>query len=121
MGGVAAAAGATIAAKNLIESQNEYKTQSQTLKQQYQYDLSNRRNLLKEQLASRRARIGAMGLTDSASSSKVQERLIRDHYSDSAMEDLAYKNQLLRLKSRQDNLLQNSLLNSASSYSSSIK
>ena len=125
MAGVATAVTVGLAAKNLLDSNKEYSNQKKTLKQQRRLDIANRRNLLDEHLASRRARIGAMGLNSVGSSTAVENRLIKNHYREDAIEENNHRNQLIGLKNARNSQMNKGIASGAqgfsSGYSSMIK
>lgn len=82
MGGIATAAQIGLGAVNLINANRTSKQKIKYDDTQQKINNQNRKNLLEEQLASRRAALSAMGLSSGKSALAVQNRLIDDTYDD---------------------------------------
>lgn len=67
---------------SLLNGKNSGKNQIEQLRQNTAADIQKRRNLLEQQLASRRAGLGGLGITGSASSAAVEQRLAGEAYDD---------------------------------------
>lgn len=67
---------------SLLNGKNSGKNQIEQLRQNTAADIQKRRNLLEQQLASRRAGLGSLGITGSASSAAVEQRLVGEAYDD---------------------------------------
>lgn len=67
---------------SLLNGKNSGKNQIEQLRQNTSADIQKRRNLLEQQLASRRAGLGSLGITGSASSAAVEQRLAGEAYDD---------------------------------------
>ncbi|MFR3313319.1 MAG: hypothetical protein ACLTT2_03685 [Alphaproteobacteria bacterium] len=67
---------------SLLNGKNSGKNQIEQLRQNTAADIQKRRNLLEQQLASRRAGLGSLGITGSASSAAVEQRLAGEAYGD---------------------------------------
>ena len=67
---------------SLLNGKNSGKNQIEQLRQNTAADIQKRRNLLEQQLASRRAGRGSLGITGSASSAAVEQRLAGEAYDD---------------------------------------
>lgn len=67
---------------SLLNGKNSGKNQIEQLRQNTAADIQKRRNLLEQQLASRRAGLGSLGITGSASSASVEQRLAGEAYDD---------------------------------------
>ena len=67
---------------SLLNGKNSGKNQIEQLRQNTAADIQKRRNLLEQQLASRRAGLGSLGITGSASSAAVEQRLAGEAYDD---------------------------------------
>ena len=67
---------------SLLSGKNSGKNQIEQLRQNTAADIQKRRNLLEQQLASRRADLGSLGITGSASSAAVEQRLAGEAYDD---------------------------------------
>ena len=65
-----------------LNGKNSGKNQIEQLRQNTAADIQKRRNLLEQQLASRRAGLGSLGITGSASSAAVEQRLAGEAYDD---------------------------------------
>ena len=80
------------------------------LQQQRQASAQQKKNLLEQQLASRRAGLGAMGVTSSKSVAAAQQRLARETYDDIVEDNIKYRNQYENLRhDNQYNLLSTAL------------
>lgn len=82
MGGIATAAQIGLGAVNLINANRSAKQKIKYDTTRQEIDNQKRKNLLEEQLASRRAALSAMGLSSGKSALAVQNRLIDDAYDD---------------------------------------
>lgn len=80
----AVASGVAVAGKavNLINQRKQTKTAKKNMFSNYVQTTQNRKNLLDQQLASRRARLGAAGLASSPSALAAQNRDIKKTYQD---------------------------------------
>ena len=67
---------------SLLNGKNSGKNQIEQLRLNTAADIQKRRNLLEQQLASRRAGLGSLGITGSASSAAVEQRLAGEAYDD---------------------------------------
>lgn len=67
---------------SLLNGKNSGKNQIEQLRQNTAADIQKRRNLLEQQLASRRAGLGSLEITGSASSAAVEQRLAGEAYDD---------------------------------------
>lgn len=67
---------------SLLNGKNSGKNQIGQLRQNTAADIQKRRNLLEQQLTSRRAGLGSLGITGSASSAAVEQRLAGEAYDD---------------------------------------
>ncbi len=67
---------------SLLNGKNSGKNQIEQLRQNTAADIQKRRNLLEQQLARRRAGLGSLGITGSASSAAVEQRLAGEAYDD---------------------------------------
>lgn len=67
---------------SLLNGKNSGKNQIGQLRQNTAADIQKRRNLLEQQMASRRAGLGSLGITGSASSAAVEQRLAGEAYDD---------------------------------------
>lgn len=85
MGGIGTAIGVGMTAVNLLNEANNQNKQLKQMQKEYQYNQQKRKNLLNEQLASRRASLSAMGLSSSKSAAAAQQREAKEGY-----DDLAY-------------------------------
>ena len=82
MGGIATAAQIGLGAVNLINANRSAKQKIKYDTTRQEIENQKRKNLLEEQLASRRAALSAMGLSSGKSALAVQNRLIDDAYED---------------------------------------
>ena len=87
MGGIETAVGVGLSAVNLLNEANNQNKQLKQMQKEYQYNQKKRKNLLNEQLASRRAGLSAMGLSSSKSAAAVQQREAKEGY-----DELQYNN-----------------------------
>lgn len=84
-------------------------------------NIRKRRNLLEEQLAARRAAVGAQGIASSASADAVESRLATDAARDIAEEYNRYYGDVDEMKQKRDYALRSGLLNLGSSSDKIIK
>lgn len=82
MGGIETAIGVGLSAANLLNEANNQNKQLKQMQKNYQYNQTKRKNLLNEQLASRRASLSAMGLGASKSAAAAQQRELKEGYDD---------------------------------------
>ncbi len=75
-----------------IQNKNNQKTQINTLQKQQQAAVNDRTNLLNQQLASRRAVLGSMGVSMDGSNQRVQQKVVDDSYEDIANINSEYDN-----------------------------
>lgn len=112
MGGIGTAIGVGMTAVNLLNEANNQNKQLKQMQKEYQYNQTKRKNLLNEQLASRRAGLSAMGLSSSKSAAAAQQREAKEGY-----DELAYNNDNFEYNYKQkyrekENALTSGLLNS---------
>ncbi len=104
--GIATAVSAGTTALNLMNQTAANNRQMKYLQQQRQAAAQQKKNLLEQQLASRRAGLGAMGVTSSKSAAAVQKRLAQDTYNNISDESRSFENQYENLRrENQHNLL----------------
>lgn len=94
MGGVTATAAiaGTSALMNERQKKRTARRERDMLNQNYQNTVRQRQNLLEQQLSSRRAQLGAMGITGSNSALAAENRHITDTYDDLENEYANYRN-----------------------------
>lgn len=114
--GIATAVSAGTTALNLMNKMTSNNRQMKYLEQQRQASAQQKKNLLEQQLATRRAGLGAMGVTSSKSAAAAQQRLAQETYEDIVEDNTKYRNQYANL--RRDN--QYNLLNTALSTTGKI-
>lgn len=114
MGGLdaAAVAGMATTAVNLMNSANKNNKAVDRLSVSRQENIRKRKNLLDQQLANRRASVGAMGIGGSASSAAVQKRLAKEAYDEIEQQNQEYSYQYQKLKDENKRSLNGALLNS---------
>lgn len=100
--GVATAAQAGLSAANLLSTNRKNNKQMEYLSQTQQSNIRNRKNLLEQQLASRRAGLSSMGLTSSKSAAAVQKRMAKDTYDEIADESNTYQRKYENLQDEND-------------------
>lgn len=98
MGGlsVATVAGTGAAVTSLLGANSQLEARKKQLKymsQAQSRSQENRKNLLEEQLASRRARLGSLGVKGSGSSLAVQKRMIDNSYKQTDEDNAKYKSE----------------------------
>lgn len=101
MGGVSSALTAVqlgSTALNLLDNSKEKKRESEYLAQSYQASVKKKKNLLEQQLASRRAALGAGGTSGGKSALAVQDRLIRDTFDEIDEDTANYKKQYASIR-----------------------
>lgn len=95
-GGLAAplmAVGVGMGAYDLLKSQRDSKKQLQQIRKEQLINQQNKSNILEQQLSTRRARLGSMGISSSGSAAVVNDKLINDTFTDIAQDDEAFRNQ----------------------------
>ena len=98
MGNMIAAAGNLgSATMNVLDKRRNVKEQKHNLYANYVNTTQKRKNLLEQQLASRRAKLGSAGITSSASSLAAQNREVKNAYSDIRYETDKYKRESKKL------------------------
>lgn len=99
MGGVI---DATKSVYNMVEDnrkmQKDYQHQNSQIAHQQQQNRRNKTNILEQQLAERRARIGAMGISHSGSAAAGQYRTAYEAQKDMAEDDYNYYDQAQQLR-----------------------
>ena len=76
---------------NILDKRRDIKEQKHNLYANYVNTTQKRKNLLEQQLASRRAKLGSAGIASSSSSLAVQNRDVENTYSDIQYETDKYK------------------------------
>lgn len=94
MGNMAIAAVAGKTAMNILDNRRQAKENKRNLYHQYAQIANNRKNLLEQQLASRRAKLGSVGISSSASSLAAQNREVKNAYNDIQYETDQYKRKI---------------------------
>jgi len=123
MGGletVAAVAKTGLDAKSLMDKRQADQQAQNNLKLQYANNIANQRNLLDQQLAARRAKVGAMGISSDGSSTAVQQGQIQDFNRQVLMEG-AQTDAAIREKKLQSRLSTNAGLSNLLSDFKQIK
>ncbi len=82
MGGVSEAVSVGTGVTSMISSRNAQKDEMNNIRKQQQSAVNNRKNLLDQQLASRRAMLGAMGVSMDGSNQSGQQKIIDEGYED---------------------------------------
>lgn len=113
--GSAAGAGMTIysALKGFGQNKSdtsEYNRQIKTLYAQQMQEQQRKQNILEEQLASRRARLGAMGITSTGSAEVSQGKMIDNVYQDISEDNEDYNNQYSQLNKEYNTKVRQRLL-----------
>ena len=124
MGGIKAAEAAITVAKegkSILDTINDSKRAYNQTKQERLNAYQTKRNLLDKQLATQRARLGALGLNSSGSANAVQKGLLIDSYRDILIEDDDYNRRLKQIKRDKRRFLTDKAINyvgkTVSSYS----
>lgn len=122
MAGISAATIAKIgvATVSLLNATKNNNQKIDYLSQNQQSSINKRKNLLEQQLASRRSGLGAMGITSSKSAAAVQQRLVQDTYNDIADDNRKYKQQYENLQDENQRNIRETLLNSVISTTGKI-
>lgn len=76
--------------RDLEDSKKNTKRQLWAIRQQQEVNRNRQKNILEEQLASRRARLGSMGISSSGSATASQNKMIEDAYNNIAEDDNLY-------------------------------
>ncbi len=101
MGGIAApAAQAGISAYNLIEEQKQSNRNMKEISRQQQGNFLQKKNLLEEQLAARRAKLGALGMSSSSSALAVQKREIDNFQTNLELDNQGYRSRIKDIKAK---------------------
>ena len=108
MGGVETAVFAGIEGKNLIDRHNEIRADIKNTRKKMKYNIRNKKNLLDEQLATRRASLGALGISSSPSSLAYDHRMMSNAYLDIAQDNTDYRKKLNTLHVKSTSNLLNS-------------
>lgn len=100
MGGISLATAASVGmtAMNLMNNASADKQRAKYLEANRQAAAKQRKNLLEAQLASRRAGLGAMGITSSKSAAAVEERMAKEAYDDIAEDNRKYRQEYENLR-----------------------
>lgn len=106
-----AAIGTGLSTMNLINSTKTAKRNAQNLQAGYQSTLRNRKNLLDQQMAARRASLGAMGITSSPSAAAIQKRQTQQIYEDINEDAENYKRKVAQNNQNVQSDYYNNLLN----------
>lgn len=93
LGGVTAGIGLAMTAYDLLQSASDNRKQLKKIRRQQLLNHQNKSNVLEEQLAARRARVGSMGISTTGSVAATNNKLIGDTYRDIALDDEAYNDQ----------------------------
>lgn len=93
MGGIGVASAAAVGTASMLSQARQAKQARKTIKENYNSAYKNRQNLLSKQLASHRANLGSMGITGSASSNAVAQRMVSEGYDDINQDFNTYQNQ----------------------------
>lgn len=112
MGGIGTAVGVGLSAVNLLNEANNQNKQLKQMQKEYQYNQQKRKNLLNEQLASRRASLSAMGLSSSKSAAAAQQREAKEGYDDLSYNQDNFEYNYSQKYREKENNLTNGLLNS---------
>lgn len=107
-------------AVGLIGATQKNTTKMDSLALNQQANMRKRQNLLDQQLATRRANIGAMGIGNSKSAAAAQGRLAKDAYGEMAEDEMSYKKQYQSLQEENDRQIQQNILNSVLSTTGKI-
>ena len=94
---VAAASKLGSSTLNILDKRRDVKEQKHNMYANYVQTTQKRKNLLEEQLASRRAKLGSAGITSSTSSLAAQNREVKNAYSDIQYETDKYKRESKKL------------------------
>lgn len=84
-------------ALNILDDRRDAKQQKHNLYQNYVQTTQKRKNLLEQQLATRRAKLGASGISSGGSALAVQNRGINNAYDDIRYETDKYKNNIKKI------------------------
>ena len=112
MGGIETAVGVGVSAANLLNDANKSNKQLKQMQKNYQYNQQKRKNLLNEQLASRRASLSAMGLGASKSAIAAQQREAKEGYDELGYNNDNYKYEYKQKYDEKEKNLTSGLLNS---------
>lgn len=90
---VAASAVASMAmgAKKMHDDNQAQKQNAKNIKYQMRLNETKKKNILEEQLASRRARIGSLGISSTGSAMASQNKIVGDTYKDIGLDNYSYE------------------------------
>lgn len=86
-----AVASAAMGVKKMHDDTNAQKQEARNIKYQMRMNEIKKKNLLEEQLATRRARIGSLGVSSTGSAMASQKKLVSDAYRDIKMDNYSYE------------------------------
>lgn len=107
---IIAGAGLGFTAIEMMNNSKANKKQLQNIRKQQLYNQQKKKNILEEQLATRRARIGGMGISSSGSVTAANNKLIDDIYQDIAEDDEAYNDDYSEVSNNYQTKLRKNLL-----------
>lgn len=93
LGGITAGLGIAMTAYDLLQSASNNRKQLKKIRREQLLNHQNKTNVLEEQLAARRARVGSMGISTSGSVTAANKKLIGDTYNDIVTDDEAFNDQ----------------------------
>lgn len=130
MGGIAAAGsfaepilfGATLGKglNDLSKDKKNTKQQLSLVRQQQENNRNKQKNILEEQLASRRARLGSMGISSSGSAAASHNKLIEDTYNNIAEDDNEYNNKYSEYYNNYQSNLRKKIMDGASDITNKV-
>lgn len=114
MGAVATGASLGMGAISLLNTNKNNKQKQEYLQQDKAQKVQARKNLLDQQLASRRAQISSMGLGASNSSAALQQRMAKEAYEDIQNDSQSYERQKRELEHQNRQNVMDSMMGFAS-------
>ncbi len=105
----------------LSDNKNQLNKQLISLKNSQEINRRNKKNILEEQLASRRARLGSMGISVGGSAVAGQQGLSRKIYEDIAQDDTRYDERYSDIYNDYQKRLRQQLLSTVDTASKVIK
>lgn len=120
--GPADIAGSTLGRVNDMYSERKARTaELKNIRTQKAINEKKKKNILEEQLAKRRAKVGSMGISTSGSSIAVQNKIVSDAYEDISYDNHAYDTQYAKTYNAYQAKLRSQIIGDSSNAAKTIK
>ena len=123
-GGLAAplliGAGVGLTAYDLINGANQNKKQLKAVKKQQLINAQQKKNLLEERLAARRARVGSLGITSDGSETASIKKIAQDGFNDIAFDDIGYNQKSSEISDSYRDKMTRNLLESGINFAGKV-